>query len=339
MSKPFGADKWMKKAKPFGYFRISTEEQSVQDEKTKEAVKKTTIKRQIKEVQDELKRQGLPAIKKENIFAEVASGTKTDRSQWLALRSEAMAHDGPAFIVVKSPSRWARNVEDAVEAWAPLKRRGVPVFAISDNIQTGTAKDRRPQESLWFLMNQGFAAQFSLEQAEKADKGVARQESEGALGGTGSSIYPFARQDPMKVLLENEFLLSEPKGATKLNSTIETLTMPNGMKSQSVSSLRTKLKTLREKLTPEQFEEWLEFREYLRLKLLDLDSDPWVGKLDISSGSKVNFYPARALMRMSGLYLGRPWEFPKPEVRFLDNVLKNFTDFLSDKDKKRRGKR
>ena len=339
MTKPFGADKWMKKAKPFGYFRISTEEQSVQDEKIKDAKKKTTIKRQIKEVTDAMKAQKLPPMKKEDIYAEVASGTKTDRKEWLKVRAAAMAHEGPAFIVVKNPSRWARNVEDAVEAWAPLKRRGIPVFAVSDNIQTGTSNDRRPQESLWFLFNQGFAAQFSLEQQDKAEKGVERQEEEGALAGTGSSLYPFAREDPLKVWLENEGLLSEKNGAGKLKDIVDALSNPNGVKRASVNGIKLKVNDIREKLTPADFHDWLTYRDWLRDKLLELNSDPWVGKLDISSGSKENYYPARALMRMGGLYLGRPWEFKQPSYSFLESVIKNFTDYLSDKDKKRRGKR
>jgi len=340
MTKPFGADKWMKKAEPFGYFRLSTEEQSVQDEKVKDPFKKTTIKRQIKLVQDELKRQGLPKLKKKNMYAEIASGTKTNRKQWLLLRAAVMAHDGPAFVVVKSPSRWARNVEDAVEAWAPLKRRGIALFAIADNIQTGTNTDRRPQESLWFLFNQGWASLFSTEQQEKADDAVERQEKEeGALAGSGASLYPFATQDPLLVLLENEWLLNEKRGAGKLAQTIENLTMPNGMNATTVAGLRKKVNDLRAVLTPEEFNEWIAFRTMLRNWLIELDVDPWVGRLKIKKGSKTNFYPSRALMRMAGLYLTRPNEFKKPSRDYLENVVTNFTDFLSDKDKKRRGKR
>jgi len=240
---------------------------------------------------------------------------------------------------VKNPSRWARSVEDAVEAWAPLKRRGIPLYAIADNIQTGSVNDRRPQESLWFVMNQGWASLFSAEQADKADRGVERQLSEGALAGTGSSLHPFATKDPLDILLENEHLLSQPKGATKLKNIIETLSMPNGMKAVSVAGLRNKIKDLRAVLPPSEFDEWVDFRRMLRDMLIELESDPWTGRLDISKGSKENYYPARALMRMAGLYLTRPNEFKPPSREYLSDVVLNFTDYLSDKDKKARGKR
>jgi DNA invertase Pin-like site-specific DNA recombinase len=339
MTKPFGKSDEMKKATPFLYARISTDEQSVQDGKINDVFKKTAIKRQIKLIQDLLKSQGLPKVKKENIYAEVASGRKSDRPQWLAIQSAIMAHNGPAFIVIKSPSRWARELDSAVEAWAPLKRKNTPVYAIFDNIQTGHAGDLRPQESLWFLLNSGFAALGSDEQKVKADQGVKRQKAEGALAGTGSSLYPFARRDPLEVFLENEDLLTIPKGKKKFAELIEVQSMPNGMKAVSVNSLRLKVNSLREKLNAQQFKQWLAFRAYLRNKLIELDSDPWVGKLAISSGSKANYYPARALMRMAGLYLTKPAEHLQPKIEVLETVIKEFPQYLSDKDKKRRGKR
>ena len=90
----FGASDWFSQAEPFGYFRISTDKQSVEDKKQTDPKKKATIKRQIKEVQDGLKAQGLPQIKAANIFAEVASGSKGDRTQWRKLREAALQHKG-----------------------------------------------------------------------------------------------------------------------------------------------------------------------------------------------------------------------------------------------------
>ena len=215
----------------------------------------------------------------------------------------------------------------------------MPVYAIADNIQTGTNIDRRPQESLWFLLNQGFSSLQSTEQTVKAEAGVERQESEGALAGEGSSLFPFAVRDPLAVLLDNEYLLNQTKGATKLKNLIETQTMPNGMKAVSVAGLRTKLKELRSNLSAQQFDEWLEFRTMMRNWLIELDADGWTGRLNISKGSKENYYPARALLRMAGLYLVRPHEFRQPSKDYLEDVVANFTQYLSDKDKLRRGKR
>jgi DNA invertase Pin-like site-specific DNA recombinase len=337
----YGAAKWMKKAKSFGYARISTEKQAAADRKQKDVKKKPVLVRQMNEVNENLKKLGLPQVKSDDWYVEIGTGTNADRSQWRAMRAAAMAHSGEAFIAVKDPTRWARNVDDSVEAWAPLKRRGVPIFAVSTGIQTGdTIHGRRPSENFFFLLNSGFAAQTSEIQQEKADAGVERQTKEGALAGTGSSLFPFAQRDPVQVYLENENLLSQPKGKKKLYDTVGLLSNPNGMKSQSVVNLKKKIEGWRETLTNDQFIEYLEFREWLRQKSIELDADAWTDKTKyLPKGSKTNYYPMRAIMRMSGLYLGNPHLFEKPDYKFLASVEKNYVDYLSDKDKDRRGHR
>jgi len=171
----YGAAKWMKKAKAFGYLRISTEKQIAGDRAQSNPLKKPIIKRQMQEINDGLKANGLPAVKAGDWYVDIASGTDRDRTQWLACRAAAMAYAGEAFIAVKDPTRWGRNVDDAVEAWAPLKRKGVPIFAVSTGIQTGDMiHGRRPSENFFFLLNSGFAAQTSEIQQEKADAGVTK---------------------------------------------------------------------------------------------------------------------------------------------------------------------
>jgi hypothetical protein len=295
----------------------------------------------LDEVNANLKILGLPPVKNSDWFVEIGTGTNANRTEWKAMRAAAMAHNGPAFVAVKDPTRWARNVDDAVEAWAPLKRKGVPIFAVSTGIQTGDAiHGRRPSENFFFLLNSGFAAQTSEIQQEKADAGVERQKGEGALAGTGSSLFPFALRDPLQVYMENEHLLSQTRGKSKLKATVETLSNPNGMKAVSVGGLERKLEAWRKNLTNEQFIEYLEFREWLRQKSIALDADAWTDKTPyLPRGSKTNYYPMRAIMRMSGLYLGNPHKFEKPDYKFLAKVEKNYVDYLSDKDKKRRGKR
>jgi DNA invertase Pin-like site-specific DNA recombinase len=339
-SKQFGKSDMMKKATPFIYARISTEEQSVQDNKEKDPLKKTTIKRQIKLIQDELKNQGLPQAKPENIYAEVAQGTKRDRKQWKAVRDAAMAHKGKAFVVVKDPSRWARSLRDAVVMWDKLMARGIPVYAVMSNLQTGSDDDLRPDEESWFSLNAIMSAKTSQIQKMKAKDARDRQYEEGALAGMGASLYPFAKADPVKVYLEHEYLLSQPKGATKLKKVVEALTMPNGMKEGSVAGMGRKINLYREKLTDDEFEEWLEFRTWMRDKSIEKEVDVWHSKTKhLPLGKKEHYWPMRAVMRMTGLYLGKPHEHQKPDYDYIANVETNFRDYLSDKDKKKRGKR
>jgi DNA invertase Pin-like site-specific DNA recombinase len=332
-----GPDDWMKKATPFGYARISTDKQSVEDKRVDDPKKKTTIKRQIKEVNDALKAKGLPEIKPENFYAEVASGRRRDRPEWLKVRAAAMAHPGRAFMVVKDPSRWARNSNAAVIAWDPLMQREIPLYAASDGLQTGTATDIRPNELLLFQMASGFAANVSDVQSKKAGSGVKRQREEGAIAGKGTSLFPFASVDPLKVFQDNKKMLGEGRsGPANLKRAIGLISNPNGMKAQSSVNLFNREKARRENLTPSKYNEWRDFRERMRQRLIRLDSDPWAsggnknGKLD---------YKANALLRMSGNYLKSPWMFEMPTEDFLNEVELNFPQYLSDKDKKRRGKR
>lgn len=334
MSDGFGKAEWMESAEPFGYFRISTDKQTVEDKKVSDTKKKATIKRQIKEVQDLLKRQGLPPLKKENIFAEIASGSKGERTQWRLLREAALAHGGRAFIVVKDPSRWARNVDAAVNAWTPLKERGIPVYAIATGIQTGTYDDKRPSENFFFLLNSGFAAQTSEVQSKKAKEGIGRQKDEGAFPAQGRSVYPFAIKDPVEGYFENKALMSISK--SRLQQALEDTTNPNGISKSAAGRLIDDMVKLEAALSPTDLETYRAFRERLRERMKRIGFDSWATK-GVKAGKQD--WRSNALYRMTGLYLTRPAEHKMPSEEFLDEVEKNFVQYLSDKDKKRRGKR
>lgn len=334
MVKPFGAEAWMKKARIFSYTRISTAKQTSDDRRVKDVKKKTTLKRQKKEIDDALKAQGLKPGANADWYAEIASGTRSDRPQWLKMQAaakEAAMNGKRAVIVVKDPSRWARDVDAAVEAWAPLKRMGIPILAITENIQTGTAEDLRPDESLFFLFKSGFAEQVSKVQQLKAEAGVKRQLEEGAFAGKGKSLYPFAKTDPLDVLIDNYDILKERGGPTLLKQKIEVLSMPNGMRASAVNRYRDDEDARRKNLSPEMYERWYEFRKGIREELQAADSDPWASK---GNRTGKQDWEMNALLRMTGLYLKEPWKYPMPSEQDVDAFAS--IEFLSDKDKKRR---
>lgn len=332
----FGPSPDFKKATMFAYTRISTDKQSTDDKKSKDPKKKTTLKRQFKEMNDALKAQGLPQVKPQNWFAEIASGTKEDRTQWKKLREAALNHQGKAVVVVKDPSRWARNVDAAVNAWTPLKKRGIPIYAVITGIQTGTAQDIRPSENFFFLLNSGFAAQTSEVQKDKALKGRDRQRAEGAADFKGRSLFPFARVDPYEAILDNMDMLSLKGSKAKYRGVVETLTGEDGVSASAVERIQEDINRLRTEMSPVDFENYLSFRSTIRDKMKEIGYDAWAtkgnktGKLD---------YRSNALYRMTGLYLKDPINFFQPSQELIEEVLLDFPDFLSDKDKKRRGKR
>ena len=331
-----GPSDYFKKATMYGYTRISTDKQSVDDKKQTDPKKKATLIRQFNEINALLKAQGLPQVKKQNWYAEVASGTKRNRTQWIAARKAALENNGPAVMVVKDPSRWARSVDWSVEAWIPLKERGIPVYAVADGVQTGTALDRRPTENFFFLLNSGFAAQVSEVQQKKAEKGRDRQRAEGAADFKGASVFPFARKDPVVIYNDNFDILGRKSGNADMKRRIEQDSMPNGMKFGAAERFNKSMAEIRTRLTQAEWLEYIAFRQRLRERMKAIDSDAWATKGN--KQGKVD-YRSNALYRMSGLYLKEPYEYPMPTKTFLDEVEKDFPEYLSDKDKKRRGKK
>tara|TARA_B110001452_G_scaffold264102_1_gene266550 strand:- start:425 stop:1450 length:1026 start_codon:yes stop_codon:yes gene_type:complete len=338
-AKSYGFEPWMKKARVLGYARISTEKQSAADKKQKDPLKKPVIKRQMDQVDSILKEMGVAKIKAGDWFAEVASGTRRDRTKWLELQAEAINHKGPTLVVVKDPSRWARNTRAAVRAADDLMLAGVPVFAVSTGLQTGDdVHGRRPSEFFFFLVNSGFASQTSEIQAEKADSAVERQLSEGALAGEGTSLYPFARMDPYQVILQNPDL-QKTMSANKFAGLISTLTNPEGVTVGAAKASADKFSVIRAKLTPAELQEYMDFRQVMRDIQVEADSDPWTSRHGSKKGSKANYYEMRALLRMAGLYLAKPYDFQPLTGKRISEIRGNFPQFLSDKDKARRGKR
>jgi len=333
----FGPSPWMKKARVFGYARISTAKQTSDDKRVKDVKKKATIKRQIAEVNSALKAQGLPTVKPKDWYAEIASGTDGKRAEWNKMQQDAMMHQGPLFIAVKDESRWGRNIDDAVLAWAPLKKRGIPIYAVTTGIQTGTSADIRPSENFIFILNSGFAQQVSDIQKKKALESAERQKKEGVIAGKGQSLFPFARNDPLDALIDNYSLLGmKPKdggGKTRLKELVVSVSNPNGATSvEQVNRELTREEERRDKLTPAEYKEWYDYRKMIRNILIENESDPWAVK-----GNKEGkeSYPMKALMRMTGAYLKTPSEFEQRTTEEIQNIQDNFFDFLSDKDRNR----
>jgi len=333
----FGPSAWMKKATPFGYARISTSKQDADDRRVKTPRNKPILKRQMAEVNAALKAAGLPAIKKENWFVEVGSGTDSSRTQWRELQAKAMNHKGRAFIAVKDPSRWARDADGAVEAWAPLKRRGIPILAASEGIQTGNATDDiRPQESFFFLLQAGFAASVSDTQKKKALAARDRQRAEGVLPGKGQSLFPFAPEDPLEVMDRSRRLLDLPAGGAKFKRAVSEMTAPGGPSEAAVGRLLKRDEEARAKLSAEDYAAFRDFRSSIRDILRERGHDPFA-KFDKDAGPIE--WGTRALMRNVGAYLKEPDKFPMPTPERVAEILANPVEFLSDKDKKRKAKK
>ena len=335
----FGLSEWMKQGVPLVYSRISDNDQDKTNKSIKEAKKKPVIKKQFDFVNSRLKADGLPIGKKENWFAEVASGTNRDRGQWKAMmqKAVAMAANGERpFIVVQDPSRFARNARHAMVAIDTLHEAGVPVYAAREGLQTGSLGDIHPIEELIFIQLLGSAAFVSQEQKKKADQSVDTAKEEGTASATGYSLFPFSERDPLDVYYENiDVLRAKPLagigGPKAWASIVANLTAPNGPSISSVSNTLRKAETKRrEKLSDKEYKAWRAYRTKIRNILIERGADPWAkttpsGKFD---------FPSQALMMMVSRSLTEPWLFRQRSDKEIEEYLTNPKPYLSVKDSK-----
>lgn len=337
----FGPSDWMKKGIPLGYTRISTNDQDKSDLSKSNAKAKPTIKKQFAFIQDRLKSEKLPEVKKENWFAEVGSGTDRKRGQWnlMIRRAVALAAEGKRpFIVVQDPSRFARNARHAMVAIDELHEAGVPVLAARESIQTGSAGDLHPTEELIFIQLLGSSAYVSQVQKEKADQSVDFAKKEGIMSGTGASLFPFAKKDFLDLYYEHIDILRAPAeegiGGPKAWATVvANEAAPFGPTVNSVrNTLRTQETERREKLTPQQYKAWREYRDKIRNILIERQTDPWGNKKGQKAG-KLDF-GAKAMMRMVGRALQEPWTYRKRSDKEIQEYLNNPKPYLSVSDSK-----
>ena len=113
---------------------------------------------------------------------------------------------------------------------------------------------------------------------------------------------------------------------------------PKGpMTRQAVDRLRPALQKIMG-MPQEEQDTYYEIREKIRNYLIENGHDPWARAKNLPVG-KLHF-PSRALLRMTGLYLTSPWDGWKPPTDDdITEYTEKFTMYLSDKDKKRKGRK
>lgn len=336
----FGASDWMKKKGTvvIAYTRISDNQQSKDDKKTSDAKKKPALREQRKLIDDALKAGGLPAVKDSNWFSEVQSGTNRDRAEWgnVMARARELTHQGKrVFIAVKDPSRWARNTRHSMVAIDRLHEMGIPVYAVREGIQTGSVGDLHPTEELLFVQLQGGASFVSQEQKKKADASVSQSKEAGVMASKGQSLFPFARIDPLEAYIQQLPLLTlkakEGGGKTAFKETVAAMSQPNGITASGVTRMMEREERLLKVLSRAEYEEWRRYRTMVRDMLIEFGHDPFANNTD---AGKIDFR-AVALMRMVGRYLQEPDKYIQRTDDEIQDIVKNFKQFLGTKALKR----
>jgi DNA invertase Pin-like site-specific DNA recombinase len=332
--------KWMFKATPFIYARISSQEQ-VADEADKPLIDQTPIRDQIRGIQAELKAYGLKQAKKENIFADLSSGNSMDRPAFKELSEKILNHRGRSFFALSEPSRWSRNITLGEEAYAPFYRAEIPKFITSDGTISHTMIEPRTTEQAMMSMKAIFAQAERGQLIERVNRKKQQLIEGGILPAGIGSFFPFARADPLDVLMENVALLKVPQkeggGGAALGRLIVAASAPNGP--NSAQWYRKELERENErraKLTPEEYAQWYSFRKAWIALQKERDFDAQKDGAVRSLERKDVDWGMKAAQRYANGYLRYPFDpkyrMPTPEETSMH--LENPKEYLSDNDKR-----
>jgi len=340
MTEEYGIPPWMKKATPFVYLRLSSEYQAKGDA-GKPLEKQSWSIDQLESIKSFLKANGMKMPKEGNIFRDLASGGTMDREGLQRLIEAVMMHKGRAYVAVVEPSRFGRNSTLAFEQLAPLYRKDIPLLSTDDALVSGTLKEPRTNAHLLFTIRMGVSEVERGTLSTRVNRRKEQRKEQGILSAGIGSLFPFARKDPLDVLLENESLVDVPVkeggGQNALGRLVVSGSAPNGAPAMSwTAAERLRLAPIRAKLTPEQFNEWKDYRRKIRAIFASRDFDPARGAKVVSLNRKDIDWGSKALQRMAGGYIAQPYDeayFPLDDDSIQD-ILSNPLEYLSDADKK-----
>jgi len=340
MTEEYGISSWMKKATPFVYLRLSSEYQAKGDA-GKPLEKQGWYIDQLANITDFLKANGMKPPKQKDIFADLASGGSMDRKGLKDLIEAAMMNKGRAYIAVSEPSRFGRNSTLAFEQLAPLYRKDIPLLSTSDGLVSGTIKEPRTNAHLMFTLKMAVSETERGTLSDRVNRRKEQRKQQGIKSAAIGSLFPFARKDPLDVLLENEVVASLTRkqggGVNELGRMVVAGSAPHGAPNQAwTSNELRRLKPIRAKLTPEEYKEWYDFRKKIRAIFASRDYDPARTTPLASENRKGIDWASKALQRMVGGYLSEPYDeaYFASDDEAIQEYLTNFKEYLSDGDKK-----
>lgn len=334
--------KWMTKAEPFIYVRISSKDQ-IPAEADKPLPQQTPLKDQLKGIQVGLKGLGLKQGKKANIFYDLASGNEMDRDGFNALKAAVLDYtkDGKrAFFAVSEPSRWSRNITLGQEAFAPFYRREIPILSTGDGMTSHTAKEPRTTEQLIQSVKSIISQQERGTLIERVNRKISRLTEQGILPAAIGTFYPFATADPLDVLKANVGLLNVPKsqggGSSALGQLVASATAPYGPQATWYKKALEREDERLAKLSPEEYERYNAFRKKWRDLQRERDYDPQSKAPIVSLNRKDVDFGMKAAQRFANGYLRYPFDpkYRMPSDDEINEYLTNPKEYLSDKDKK-----
>ena len=205
---------------------------------------------------------------------------------------------------------------------------------------SGTASEPRPNAQFLFAIKQGVSEGERGAMQERVNRKIDQRKKAGVKSAATGSLFPFARQDPLKVLRDNIALVNVPAkdggGGNALGRLVATASAPNGPGPSWSANERKREAQRIANLSQTELMEWNAFRDKIREITKERDYDPTRGAKPVSLNRKDIDFGMKALYRMAGGYLGNPSD---PDYKPLTNgeiavILDNPKEYLSDADKK-----
>lgn len=326
----------MKKAEPFLYARISTQEQAEKDI-GKPLDQQSPMVQQVAEMKRKLKELGLKTPKKENIFYDIASGYTMDRENLKQMLAKVYAFNKPAFIMVREPARWSRNARLSGIQEGELYLRNIPIIEAQNGLITSTQANPRAYEDFMFTIGQGVSTiELDVKRKKNIEK-VEQSKAEGILEASITSLYPFAKHDPLEIMEQNYDILDR-ESQQAFGRFLMTATAPNGFTTPNQwRSIKKADDEARAKLSPEEYAKYRAFRTKMREFYREKQYDP-SRENPLKSTRNKNYidWGVKAVSRMVRGYLRYPYE-DNYRMRTDDEIqdyYTNFKEYLSDKDAK-----
>jgi len=314
----------LKGFKPVVYLRISSDEQGPQD-KGKPLEKRQNMKNQLAKVKSFLKEHGLSMPKDENIHYELASGGDPTRPILKRAIQQNVDMKGKKMFVVAELSRFHRDIRHGMKDTIPLFENDVPLLATDDSLITGTKN--RPEGDNDILMGLKISlATGERERLRKRVRGaIATKTAQGIFVSKGLELFPEADGDIYQFVIDNISKAAGKKdGGIGFEAFFRLLETVYGKKppfsNQWARKSSTRILELKSEMSPEEFDDWNNFRK----RILEMERS--FGKDD---------WRTKAVRYRSNGYLTAPLDDNfsiQPSEEIIQNAIDNIEENLSFKD-------
>jgi len=317
----------LKGFKPTVYLRISTNEQSQGDSK-KPLAKQQAFKNQLSRIKDFLKTNGLSIPKDEDIFYELASGGDPTRPVLKQAINRAVNRKGKGMFVVAEMSRFHRDLRYGMKDTIPLYENEVPMLITDDSLITGTKNSPEGDSDILMGLKVSLSTGERERQRKRVKASIDTKTKQGIYVSKGLVLHPNADGDIYQYIIDNlDKAVPVKEGGIGVAQFLRQLEVVYGNKTpfstQFVRVASDRIRKLKMDMTPEEFQEWNNFRKRI---------------LEMERMFGVDDWKMKAVRYRSNGYITDPLNVNfsiKPSEEVIQNAIDNPQDNLSFKDSKR----